>query len=215
MQTSLFRSVTLAVISFAGVTVSSLQAQPGQPNAAAAAAAAAIGTTSPGPQARVSPHATTSEWIGADRASRALVMISYGRPYTIRPGTTLVRKIWGGQVPWDKADRLGADEATTLVTAQPLAIAGTTVPAGTYTLYIIPSENGVSKLAFSKSVAKWGIPVDEKNDLARFDLKKETLPTPIDQLTIVVSKDAANPNGGIIKIQWETTQFSLPFAVTK
>ncbi|MEO6569563.1 MAG: DUF2911 domain-containing protein [Opitutaceae bacterium] len=211
------RSTLASLLCVAGLAVSTSLAQPAAtpPAPPPATTASAVGTMPWNNQPRVSPHATTSQYIGADRA---LVMITYGRPYTIKPGTTLVRKIWGGQVPWDKADRLGADESTVIITPMSLVIGDTTVPAGAYTLYIIPSENGTSKLAFSKAIGKWGIGQngrpDETQDVARFDLVKETLPMPVDQLTITVEKVAAT-NSGVIKIAWENTQFSLPFAVKK
>jgi hypothetical protein len=126
-----------------------------------------------------------------------------------------VRKVWGGLVPWDKANRLGADEATTLIAQHDLEIAGTKVPAGAYTLYIVPSESGTSKLAFSKKIGDWGVPVDEKNDLARFELKKETIPATVEQLMIAIVNGPPESLTGTIRISWETTQFSLPFAVKK
>lgn len=162
-----------------------------------------------------SPHETTSAYVGGDRRSGSLVTITYGRPYTKNPRTGEVRKIWGGLVPWDKADRLGSDEATLLVTPVSLVAGETTIPAGAYTLYIIPSETGTSKLAFSTNIGKWGVPVDEKHDLARVDLKKATLEQPVDQLTIAVANDGTTSNGGVIKISWETTEFSLPFTIKK
>jgi hypothetical protein len=161
-----------------------------------------------------SPHETTSTVIG-DRRTGPRVTITYGRPFSKSPRTGEVRKIWGGLVPWDKADRLGSDEATLIVTPLPLVIGETTVPAGAYTLYIVPSEAGPTKLAFSSNIGKWGIPVDEKHDVARFDLKKDALEKSVDQLTIAITNDSPTTNTGVIKISWETTQFSLPFAIKK
>ncbi|MGA2554927.1 MAG: DUF2911 domain-containing protein [Verrucomicrobiota bacterium] len=151
-----------------------------------------------------SPHETVSATLGGNT-----VKITYGRPFSKRPGTDTVRKIWGGLVPWDKAWRLGADQATTLVCEKAIVLGGTTVPAGTYTLYMVPSESGTSKLAISKTTGQWGIPVDEKHDLGRVDLKKEALDPQMDQLTLSVT--AAGP-GGVIKIQWEKTQYSVDFS---
>ena len=155
-----------------------------------------------------SPHETTSALIDGNR-----VTITYGRPFTKDPKTGEPRKIWGGLVPWDRAWRTGADEATVLMTQKPLVIGETTIPAGAYTLYLIPSESGTSKLAFSKSLGAWGVPVDEKNDLARVDLKKEPMEKANDQFTMAVAK---NPSGGgLIKLMWDNTQFSVPFTVKK
>src|SRR6185503_3342613 len=71
-----------------------------------------------------SPHETTSAVIDGSR-----VTITYGRPFTKDPKSGEPRKIWGGLVPWDKAWRTGADEATLLITQKPLVIGETTIPA--------------------------------------------------------------------------------------
>ncbi|MEO6245785.1 MAG: DUF2911 domain-containing protein [Opitutaceae bacterium] len=162
------------------------------------------------------PHYTTSTVIGPNRKDGSRVTISYGRPTAVHPRTGgEPRKIWGGLVKWDKADRLGADEATLIVTQHAIQVGSTTVPAGAYTLYIVPSENGVSKLAFSKKIGDWGVPVDETADLARFDLKKTTLSESVDQLTIKIENEKPPTMNGVINIMWEKTQFSLPFTVKK
>ena len=159
-------------------------------------------------QNRKSPHETVSTVIG-DRATGNRVTIVYGRPYTKDPRTGEPRKIWGSLVPWGEAYRLGADEATLLITEQPIVMQGTMIPAGAHTLYMVPSETGTSKLAISTSVGGWGEPVDEASDLARVDLKRDTLDNPVDQLTVAVEKVPAG--GGLLKIMWEKTQFSVPF----
>jgi len=89
----------------------------------------------------------------------------------------------------------------------------TTIPAGAYTLYLLPQEDGSAKLIVNKQLGQWGTQYDEKQDLARIDLKKEVLEKPADQLAMAVSK---NPNGGgSLKIMWENTDFSAAFAVQK
>jgi hypothetical protein len=155
-----------------------------------------------------SPHETTSAVIDGNR-----VTITYGRPYTKAPKTGEVRKIWGGLVPYGKAWRMGSDEATLLITQQPIGIGETTIPAGAYTLYMVPDESGTSKLTLSKTIGQWGVPVDEKNDLARVDLKKAALEKPVDQFTMSVEKNPAG--GGVLKLKWENTQYSVDFAVKK
>lgn len=156
----------------------------------------------------VSPHETTSAVIDGSR-----VTVTYGRPFTKNPRTGESRTIWGGLVPWGKAWRTGSDEATLLVTQNPIIIGETTIPAGAYTLYTVPSESGPSKLAFSTKIGAWGVPVNEKDDLARVDMKKEALEDPVHQFTMAVAK---NPSGGgVLKLMWEDTQFIVPFTVKK
>lgn len=159
-------------------------------------------------QKRISPHETISAVIGGDR-----VTITYGRPYTTKPGTTEARKIWGGLVPYGEPWRMGADEATLLVTQQPIEMGGKTIPAGAYTLYMMPEENGASQLAISTRIGGWGIPVDTSHDLTRVDLEKEALDKPVDQFTMAIARGPSG--GGVLKMMWENTQFSVPFTVQK
>ncbi len=159
-------------------------------------------------QKRVSPHETVS---GAIDGSR--VIIVYGRPYTKAPKTGEVRKIWGGLVPYGKVWRTGSDEATLLITQKPLVIGETTVPAGAYSLYTLPNEDGTAKLIINKQIGQWGTQYDESQDLARVDLKKTDLEKPADQFTMAVGKGAAG--GGVIKLMWETTQYTVDFTIQK
>jgi hypothetical protein len=182
---------------------------------ASAASLAAESTVAPTPaaRARVSPHETINTVIGGRGGNR--ITVTYGRPHSKDPKSGEIRKIWGGLVKWDKPDRLGADEATLLLTQHPLAFGETVIPAGAYTLYLVPSETGVTRLAFSSNLGKWGVPVDESKDVARIDLAKATIAQSVDQLTLAVVGDANNAPSGTLVIQWETTQFSAPFTVKK
>ena len=159
-------------------------------------------------QKRVSPHETVSAVIDGNR-----ITVVYGRPYTKDPKSGEARKIWGGLVPYGKVWRTGADEATTLTTQKPIVFGDTTIPAGAYTLYTLPQEDGSAKLIINKQLGQWGTQYDEKQDLARIDLKKDALEKPLDQLAIAVAK---NPSGGgVLKIMWEDTQYSAAFTVQK
>jgi hypothetical protein len=161
---------------------------------------------------RISPHETISLVVDGSR-----VTIVYGRPYTTKPGTSDARKIWGGLVPYDRVWRLGADEATLLVTEQPLMIGDLTLAPGAYTLFAYPAADGSAKLIVNKRIGQWGIPYDEKkeasNELGRIDLKKDTLDEPVNQFTMALER---NPSGGgVISLMWETTKYSVPFTIKK
>jgi hypothetical protein len=162
-------------------------------------------------QKRVSPHETVSAVIDGSR-----VTVTYGRPYTKDPHSGDMRKIWGGLVPYGKVWRTGADEATTLITQKTLVFGDLTVPAGAYTLWTLPAEDGSAKLIINKQIGQWGAGpniYDEANDLGRVDLKKEDLEKPVDQFTMAVSRNPAG--GGLLKMSWENTQYSVPFTVQK
>jgi hypothetical protein len=116
-------------------------------------------------------------------------------------------------VPYDKVWRLGSDEATTLITQQPIMMGATAVPAGAYTLYMLPAKDGPSKLIINKQLGQWGLTYDDKQDLARVDLKMDSVTTPVNQLTLAIERNPAG--GGILKVTWEQTQFSVPITVKK
>jgi hypothetical protein len=157
--------------------------------------------------AGVSPHDTISETVDGSK-----ITLTYGRPYTKDPRSGEARKIWGGLVPYGKVWRTGADAATTLTTEKDLAFGETTVPAGKYTLYTLPASDGSAKLIINKQTGQWGTQYDEKQDLARVDLKKGATEKAVDQFTMAIEK---KDSGGTLKMMWENTQYSVAFTVKK
>ena len=165
-------------------------------------------------QKRVSPHETISTVIEGNR-----VTVIYGRPYSKDPKSGEIRKIWGGLVPYGAIWRMGADEATLLITQKPIELGGATLPAGAYTLWVLPTE-GKTKLVVNRQIGQWGENsrdpkqvYDEALDLARVDLKKDALAQPVDQFT--VSIEATPPGGGLLKLAWEKTGYSTTIKVMK
>jgi hypothetical protein len=115
-------------------------------------------------------------------------------------------------VPYGKVWRTGADEATTFTTDKDLEIGGTAIPAGTYSLFTLPEENG-AKLIINKQTGQWGTRHDQSQDLARTDLKKDSLAQPAEQFTISVEQNEGS--GGELKLMWENVSYSTPFSVKK
>jgi hypothetical protein len=133
-------------------------------------------------------------------ANGKTIKVDYGRPY-IRN-----RKIMGGLVPYGKVWRTGANEATSFETQSPLTVNGTTVPAGKYTLYTLPSE-GAWKLIINKQTGQWGTVYNQAQDLARIDMKMQHLDAPVDQFTI--SFENPSPTSCLMKLEWENTSASV------
>ncbi|MFI5087254.1 MAG: DUF2911 domain-containing protein [Terriglobales bacterium] len=151
--------------------------------------------------ARPSPPGTAAFTL----ADGKTITINYSRP-KMRD-----RKIYGGLVPYGEVWRAGANEATSFVTQSNLLVGGTTVPAGSYTLFILPQENGPWKLIVSKKTGEWGIPYPgEQNDLARINMKTAKTPAAVQDFTI--SFDKRGPNAGVIKFDWENTSASVDFS---
>lgn len=167
--------------------------------AACTAALSAQKTTQIHPGKGGSPH-VRSEWTVAG----ANISIEYGRP-------SLKGRTPGKDIdPYEGREwRTGSDEATTIVTDKPLKFGALSVPAGTYTLYTIPT-GGTWELIVSKKTGQWGIPYPKGEDLGRAKMSMSKLPTPAEQLTINVQD---TPGGGMLSIDWGTTRASIPFTV--
>ncbi len=134
------------------------------------------------------------------------IAVNYGRPF--RRG----RKIEGGVVPYNEVWRTGANEATTFKTEGPLLIAGFEVPKGTYSLYTLPSSKQW-KLIVNKQTGQQGTEYDRAQDLVRITVRKQSVRTPVEQLTIVLEQ--SGEKSGIMKLQWENFLISAPFEIGK
>ncbi len=144
----------------------------------------------------LSPPATTSQTVDGKTVS-----IQYGAP------SMRGRKIFGGLVPYDHWWRTGANPATTLKTEANLKIGSATVPAGTYTLYTLPSA-GTWKLIINKQTGQWGTKYDQSQDLARVDMKKKTLSSPQEVMSITIEPFHGKQSS--LHMRWETTDVSVP-----
>jgi len=138
----------------------------------------------------LSPRDTARATVGS-----AHVQIDYGRP--MRRGRT----IFGNVVPWDSVWRTGANQATQLITDKGLVIGGTTVPAGTYSLFTVPSQKGW-QLIINKQHGQWGTDYDAKQDLARIPMRVRSLATPTERLTIVT-------RGSDLVISWDRAEAAV------
>jgi len=148
---------------------------------------------------RPSPPATATFDLGGGKS----VTIDYSSP------RAKGRKIYGGLVPFGQVWRTGANEATTFVTDADLVVGGTTVPAGSYTLFTIPGADKWT-LILSKKTGEWGTDYPgASNDLARIDMKASALPAAVENFTIAFVKAGT---GATLNMDWETTRASVAIA---
>ena len=120
------------------------------------------------------------------------------------------RTIFGGAVvPYGQIWRAGANEATTFVTNTDLTVGGKAVPAGSYTIFVIPNKDKWT-LIIQKKTAEWGVPYPgEASELLRTDMKVSTLSSPLENFTIGFDKTAS---GCTMHMDWETTRASVEIA---
>lgn len=103
---------------------------------------------------RASPPATANGVING-----AKISISYSSP------SVKGRTIWGGLVPYGKAWRAGANEATIFETDKAIKVEGKELPAGKYSLFAVPGEKEWT-IIFNKQTGQWGIKRSGEADFA-------------------------------------------------
>jgi hypothetical protein len=130
----------------------------------------------------------------------AAVWVDYGRP--LKRG----REVFGSVVPWNTVWRTGANAATQFHAASDLVIGGAPVPAGTYTLWTLPTPTGW-KLILNKQTGQWGTEYHAEQDLVRVDMRAEALPSTVEQFTIEFAPEGA---GARMQLSWDRTRVSVP-----
>lgn len=134
----------------------------------------------------------------------ANVSVAYGRP--ARRG----RQIAGGVVPWNQVWRTGANNATAFRTDRDLMFGGTRVPAGSYTLFSLPSRDNWL-LIVNKQTGQWGTEYHPEQDLARIPAQVRTVTgEPAELFTIRVEPEG---QGGALVLSWGDMEVRAPFTV--
>ena len=161
-------------------------------------------------QARPSPPACTDVQFADGKA----ITIQSSQPGINDPQTKQPRVVWGQLVPWGQEWRMGANEATSFVTDTDLDVGGTKVPAGSYTLDLLPQQNGPWKLIINKTTGNWGIPYPgAASDLARIDMKTSPIPNNVERFKIALAP--AKGKATTLTLEWEKTKASVDIKEAK
>lgn len=136
------------------------------------------------------------------------ISVSYGRP--VARG----RELFGVLVPWDKVWHPGADSATRIRFSHDVLIESNRLPAGEYSLWLIPRERGRWTVILSRAAHVFHIPYPgSRSDALRIDVTPEQASN-MESFTIyfpTVLRDDA-----VMRLHWGTTavpiRISAPFA---
>lgn len=121
------------------------------------------------------------------------------------------RKMIGDHDPYGKVWRNGANAATTFVTSADIVVGGKNVPAGSYTLFVLPSADKwtliINKKTTNGGKPIWGIPYTyESDELARIDMKMSKPGSPVENFTIAYDK---TPTGCTLREEWDRTRATV------
>ncbi|WP_210464955.1 DUF2911 domain-containing protein [Rufibacter roseolus] len=150
------------------------------------------------PQA--SPRANLTYTIGVTD-----ITINYGAPGVKN------REIWGKLVPYGKVWRAGANEATTIKFSTEVQIAQEKIPAGTYTLFVLPTDSTNWSLILSKQKGLWGTDgYDQSQDMVRIPFSPQWS---VFHETLQYSVQDITPNSGRLSLNWANKQLVIPIKV--
>ncbi len=133
------------------------------------------------------------------RVGAAALLVDYGRPS--RRG----RAIWGNVVPFDSVWRLGANAATQFTTDRDLEIGGSTIPSGTYSLWLVPTPAGGS-LIINKQTKQWGTQYDAAKDLVRVPVSRVASTTVLERFSVSVDADC-------LRFAWDDAVYEVAVRV--
>jgi len=155
----------------------------------------------PAPKKLLSPPAKADVTL-----TNATITIDYSTP-SVRG-----REIFGALVPYGKVWRTGANPATTIKTSGDLQIGDLKVPAGTYTLYTLPSADAW-KLIINKQTGQWGTVYNEPQDLGRTPMTVGSNASPIE--TMVIDFEKTSGNSTELHVKWANVDASVQIKAAK
>lgn len=147
---------------------------------------------------RPSPKASVMQTVGVTEVS-----IHYNSP------GVKGRPIWGELVPYGEVWRTGANENTTITFDTPVKIGGTELPAGTYGLQTIPTQDQWTVI-FSKDAELWGaFNYKQENDALRIQVKPRPAAEPVERMRFTI--EDVTDNSAEVVLAWE--KLEVPFTV--
>lgn len=149
---------------------------------------------------RPSPDATVSQMVGVTKVS-----IQYSSP------GVMGRKIWGDLVPYGEVWRTGANENTTLTFSTPVKINGSELPAGTYGLQTLPTQEDWTVI-LSKDADLWGaFKYKPENDALRFQVTPQTVADSMERMAFTF-EDTTDTSSNVV-LRWEKLRVSFKIEV--
>ncbi len=139
--------------------------------------------------------------------SMSKISIDYGRP------GVKGRTIFGNLVPYGQVWRAGANSSTKITFGQSINFGGKIVPAGTYGLFIIPTEKEW-KIILNKDFQQWGAyTYDPKQDVVDVTVPVKKLADKQEWFEITL--DPTDENTGNLVIKWDYTEAEIPLKPAK
>jgi hypothetical protein len=130
--------------------------------------------------------------------------VDYGRP--LARGRVLL----GNIIPYNYVWRTGANAATQFSTSVPIVLGGVRLPAGMYTLWTVPREQGVDLIVNSQT-GQWGTGYNRTFDLGRTAMTTDSPSAPVEKFTISIVPTGTKH--GRLVMEWGTFRWTAPIVI--
>lgn len=139
--------------------------------------------------------------------SMSKITIDYGRP------GVKGRKIFGDLVPYGKVWRAGANSSTKITFEQSVNFGGKVVAAGTYGLFIQPSEKDW-KIILNKDAQQWGA-YEFNEKLNVLEVTVPTKKTAEKQEYFLISLEPVDDRSATLVFRWDEVNAEIPITEGK
>jgi Protein of unknown function (DUF2911) len=128
-------------------------------------------------------------------------------------GIRYYRPVLRGRVPfpdivsWERTWTPGADSATRIETNGPLEIEGQALPAGRYSLWVVPREHDPWTVIFNREAEAFHLSHDESQDALSVRVRPSTSSTPVE--TLQLSFPLVDADSAVLQLQWGTVTLPI------
>ncbi|HEY2375717.1 MAG TPA: DUF2911 domain-containing protein [Gemmatimonadaceae bacterium] len=112
-------------------------------------------------------------------------------------------------VSWGRTWTPGADSATRLETTGPLEVEGKALPAGKYSLWVIPEEKDAWTVIFNRTADAFHMSYDEGQDALHVEVRATTVAQSVE--TLEFSFPFVDADSAVMQLQWGT--FVVPLHI--
>ncbi len=137
----------------------------------------------------------------AQRIADTDVTIVYNRP--VARG----RELFGPTVPYGKEWDPGADDATTIAFSADVSFGGVRLPAGKYSVWVVPMERGPWTFILSTAADVFHTPYPKGKDALRIRVTPQRGPH---METLAFYFPVVDADSAVLSLHWGTTVLSIP-----
>lgn len=136
-----------------------------------------------------------------EKNANPVVRVIYSRPQKNN------RDVFGGLVKYGEVWRVGANESTEIQFFKDVMIGGKKVPAGRYTMFVIPQQDKW-EVVISSDLDNWGAySYNKDHNIASVTVPTKKTDSTVEALAIMFEKADKGAN---MLIGWENTMVSVP-----